>query len=100
MRTRENLSPRDWRCPRRRKTIRKPRKSDARFSRNSANALGQFSQVRINIEVVPKLGSYDGDKAGFDGETRQAGWHLAESSPPVMHRGGVEIAAAAQGFSA
>src|SRR5580765_5976280 len=93
----ERSSPKGWRCPRRRKTIRKPRTSDGRFSRSSADGLGQFRQVRVNVEVVPKLRGYHGGKAAFHGETRQGACrHLAKSPAPVMHCGCVEIAGAAQ----
>src|SRR6185503_14633586 len=100
MRKRGSSSPKGWRWPRRRKTIRKPRISDGRLLRSYAEGgLGEFSQVRVNVKVVPKLGGHDSGKAAFDGETRQrAHRHLAKSTPPVMHRGWVEIASAAQGF--
>src|SRR6185503_17306996 len=101
MRTRGSSSPRVSQCPGRRRTIRKPRFSDGRFSRNSADVFRQFSQVRVNVEVVPKLRSHHGGKAALHGETGQrARRHLPKSTPPVMDRGGVEIARAAQGFFA
>src|SRR5688572_20026354 len=101
MRKRESSSPRGSRCRRRRKTIRKPRISDGRFSRSSAKTRRQFRQGRVNVEVVPKLRGDHGGKAPLHGETRQrAGRHLTESTPPVMHCRCVEIARAEQGFFA
>src|SRR5881394_2388294 len=100
-RTRESSSPRGSAWPRRRKTIRKPRILGGKFSRSSAEVLREFSQVRVNVEVVPKLRGHHGGKAALYGETRQrTRRHPAKSTPPVVHRGCVEITRAAQGFFA
>src|SRR6185503_915089 len=95
MRTRESSSPRGSRCPIRSMTIRKPRIADGRFLRSSTDADRQFREVRVNVEVVPKLCGHHRGKATLHGKTQQPRRHLAESAPPVMHRGCVEIARAA-----
>jgi tetratricopeptide (TPR) repeat protein len=61
--------------------------------------LSAVQWVRVNVSA--KLRGHHGGKAALHGETRQrAHRHLAKSTPPVMHRGCVEIARAAQGFFA
>src|SRR5215831_8880039 len=100
MRTRGSLSPGGSRWLRRRRMIRKPRTSHGRFSGSCGDGLRQFRQFRINVEVVPKLSRHHGGETALDGEPRQPSRHLAKSTPPVMHRGRVEIARAAQGFFA